>query len=69
MKKGSAAERSGLPKEMVSCPACGETYGAHHRKVCSVCAECSRCCLCLDPKPPRIRAAEMIRRILTRDAR
>lgn len=36
----------GWPKEMVSCPGCGQEYGHHKTKVCETCQECSKCCIC-----------------------
>ena len=41
-------EKYGLPKKDVSCPACGQVYGTHNRKVSSNCQECSQCCFCKD---------------------
>jgi hypothetical protein len=44
------AEKYGLPRKHVSCPACGQVYGAYGRKVCNNCQECSQCCFCKDKK-------------------
>jgi len=39
-----------VPKEMISCPACGQRYGHHNTKVCKNCEECSKCCMCEEQK-------------------
>jgi hypothetical protein len=39
-------ERFGLPRELVTCPDCGELYGRCNRKVCKTCECCSKCCKC-----------------------
>jgi hypothetical protein len=39
-------EKYGLPRDIVSCPSCGDIYGTKNRKVCTSCEECSKCCEC-----------------------
>ena len=39
-------EKYGLPRKDVSCPSCGNIYGAYNRRVCTTCEECSKCCSC-----------------------
>ena len=43
-------DKYGLPREEISCPACGNIYGRYNRKVCVNCQECSKCCSCKKPK-------------------
>lgn len=42
----AAVKFPGLPREEVSCPACGKIYGYSETSVCKGCEECSKCCRC-----------------------
>lgn len=42
-------KKYGLPRDHVSCPGCGNIYGAYNREVCKACQECSKCCYCDTP--------------------
>lgn len=55
----------GVPKEEISCPACGKTY-KQARTVCRSCEECKKCCqergVC--DSPDHVPAREFIEEIL-----
>ena len=44
MSDDTIIEKWGLPRDIVSCPACGQLYGHHKTKVCKMCEECGPCC-------------------------